>query len=217
LRGLSTETSTKALADLFAKGVLTLEDLHRCDGSFLKELSIAALWALSATGSRVTLTMVRQHLVHLPLREVAVLCFSCGVFQHIDDGATTPESLQKWVADWLNVFPEGREWVTFLLLPAFDDAAQRIGWITANVRHLIGPIFWAWRGEAVAKDWLLGSDDCVFFMRREKVDLLRVSLESLRRNVAAFWGITPEQQADLVAWCERMIQQREELKEKGKK
>ncbi|MFA6561370.1 MAG: NACHT domain-containing protein [Verrucomicrobiia bacterium] len=206
LRGLTNASCINALSRLLKRGVLVSGDMSVCHKYIRGPLTVATLWAMSENGSCVSLD-ARHDLGHLPQRDRALYCYNTIVTEN-----------RSSLADWLKAFPEGREWIPLLLLSAFieSDFFSSIGNDTQDARPRIGPLCWEWRNESVAKDWLLGSDNCRFW-GRSGFDLIKVIRESLQKDGASTWGVSAEQHADLLTWCDRMMARRAELKAIEKK
>lgn len=118
------------------------------------------------------------------------------------------QQLQGALAEWLRSFPEGRAWIPLLLVSHAGAVPESAG--------SIGPVLWEWREEPLAEDWLRESDDC-----RDPQDKAHDLIVDARASLVSLgahpWGVTAEQHADLLAWCDRMMARRAELKAAEKK
>ncbi|MDQ3583048.1 MAG: NACHT domain-containing protein [Pseudomonadota bacterium] len=215
LRGLSKVNSTQAFVGLFARGLLTPADLLNPQGEMRDQLTIAALWALGREATKLTIE-IRKYLGHLPPRDLALYCMCYGLFSPIRAGRGDLQRHRNALAEWLKAFPEGRAWVSLVLVGALVEGELSLRSFASNARTQFGPLLWEWRDEPVDDDWLRESDTCRGWPGIRGVDVLKKARQSLEKNDPNAWGITAEQHADLLAWCDHKMARRAELKAAAK-
>ena len=194
LRGLSEAASSQAFVNFFRRGLLDPNVIQQSHGLFRDHLTVAALLALRGESSKVTLD-VRHCLGHLPSRDVALFCFS-NKFRRVMRGWGTTERCCTDLAEWLEAFPEGRPWVSLLLLGLVTqgkhEARRRGGWNGSESyprgNKLIGPLLWERRNEPVDENWLRGSDDCAGVPGIQHADILNESRKCVSEGCARRMG-----------------------------
>ena len=208
LRGLSPRFSTQAFARLFASGLLEQSAISQSRGDMRDDMTVALFWAFDHFGLAWTLE-VRKHLSHLPQCELGLIClsFCCR------STSSEPLELEKCrhnLSEWLVAFPEGRGWLSLLLLPC--EADRPLGKVSQIApRKVVGPILWERINEPMDDDWLRESDD---FRAHNHfhMDVLEKGRVLLRKHAPEEWGLTVNQHSDLVGWCGRLMTRRKELK-----
>jgi hypothetical protein len=118
------------------------------------------------------------------------------------------------LTEWLKAFPDGRAWVSLVLVGALCERFLPPGRRT-TARTQVGSLLWEWRDEPVDNDWLRESDNCRGWTM-ETVDVLKETRQSLEGSDPNAWGITAEQHADLLVWCDQKVARRAELKAAAK-
>lgn len=73
-------------------------------------------------------------------------------------------------------------------------------------------VLWEWRDAPLADDWLCGSSECRRFGNSGPFDIIEESRRFFQRQGAEALGVTPSQHADLLAWCDKLLARRAELK-----
>lgn len=211
LPGLSTVDYVVALRTLFEHRVLTSADLQTCHPTARAALTMAALWALHEVGSTVTLE-VRHYFEDVPPRDLALFCFGSIYYRTLHNETLGWQSL---LGQWLEAFPEGRAWVPLLLIGLASESRHHSD--KGGALKRVGPEFWAWRDQPLAEDWVRESNDCRGFHSERRSDLIEETSQSLKKDGAVAWGVSAEQHADLLVWCDRIMAWRAELKAAVKK
>jgi hypothetical protein len=209
LPGLSRINSAQAFKDLFVRGLLTPADLLNTQGEMRVQLTTAALSALGVEGTKLTME-VRKYLGHLPPRDLALYCmYHCFVDEFVW-GRGDLRRHRNALAEWLKAFPDGRAWVSLVLVGALCERFLPPDRRT-TARTQVGSLLWEWRDEPVDNDWLRESDNCRGWTMGT-IDVLKETRQSLESSDPDAWGITAEQHIDLLAWCDRKLARRAELK-----
>jgi hypothetical protein len=118
-------------------------------------------------------------------------------------------SIRARIQGWLEAFPEGHGWVPLLLASyaVHFDANTASGAV-----QQIGTLLWEWRDKPVDEEWLRESDRSRSWGTNLKFDLIQAVQKLLVELREAAWGVTVEQHADLLTWCDRMMTCRAALK-----
>ena len=216
LPGLSNVDSYVAFEGLFVRGLLTPADLLNSQGEMRAQLTTAAVWAFGVEGTKLTIE-VQKYLGHLPPRDLALYCMRHCLVDPILGGREDLQRHRNALAEWLRAFPDGRAWVSLVLVGALCEAERSrfLASRRANARTQVGPLLWEWRDEPVDDDWLRESDNCRGWGIRD-LDILKEARESLEQSDPDAWGITAEQHADLLAWYDHKVARRAELKAAAK-
>lgn len=217
LRGLSKVDSTEAFAGLFVRGLLTPADLLNTQGEMRNQLSIAALLALGYEGTKLTMEVLK-YLGHLPPGNLALYCIRICLIDPIWREHGDLQRHRNALAEWLKAFPDGRPWVSLVLVGALAELEHM--YLVPRARKQVGTLLWERRKEPVDDDWLRESDNWMTWDESRNVDVfvdvLEKARQSLETNDPDAWGITAEQHGDLLAWCDHKVARRAELKAAAK-
>jgi hypothetical protein len=207
LRGLSNmPIVTGFLSTLLADGILTPDDAAFDRADSRNAMTVAAFWALAKSDTCVTLD-IRHKLKHL-----STDVFSLISFGSITSAADSVNSLRGAIAEWITAFPANRHWVPLLLAGILAERRERSRKppALASKAH-IWQMLWEWRNEPVARDWLQKSDACERGLDRS-IDLLMTIRDIMANENPTALGIRTNQNIDLLAWCDRLLVEREALK-----
>lgn len=211
LRGLSTRHNVDALARLFARGALTISDVIGARFESRAILSIATIGALGIPGTQVSLQDCMQ-LPGIGRRELALHTFAHG----IDGIRRTPGSqtidYEEFIHGWLNGFPEAIAWVPLLIPGIGEVCSNRPSFYGRRARKSIGPLMLEWMGQEIDGAWLKESRIVTSSPGEGTGDILEETRNQLLAGEPESWGVSHTQLDELVEWCARAIEIRDDLK-----
>lgn len=200
--------SVHAFGEMFVRGLLISSDLLKVHGEMRAQLTTAIFRSMGLVPDKLTLS-IRQHLGHLPERDLALYCLRHFFLVPLWNGRRDLQAHRQALAEWVKAFPNGRTWVPLLLAGSLAEEGPGGNLI---IMKMVGPMLWELRNELVAEDWLRESDKCSGWYGINNLDILKLAQKLLNKNAPIEWGLTAEQHADLLAWCDRMKARRAELK-----
>lgn len=205
LRGLSRSSGTYALATMFSRGVLKVEDIRNSSETFVDPLTIGLLWAMCFKQSHVRIGDAKR-LTHLSSMEQALYCANAYLINKMEGKNVTASEFIGMLDEWRAVFPNERSYLVLVVIGMYSEIMDR-GQQDADVRKMVGGVILSGIEEPIDNEWLEGSAEC-FNGMKETVDILEWLREDLKGYDAMSWGISDEEHRRLVAWCLGLIAKR---------